>query len=511
MRRLCCLTIFCIFYGLVSGKSPNILFIVADDLGWNDVGFRNPDIISPNIDRLAKEGVILNQSYVQPVCTPSRNAFMSGIYPFKAGLQHGAIMPQQPVCAPLNRTYLPQKLKEIGYTTHMIGKWHLGMCNWKCTPTYRGFDSFFGFYNGQEDYYNYTILGGNDFRYNKEPIKPEQMYSTYLYARRAQQLIDEHDKDKPLFLYMAFQSVHAPIQVPKVYEDMYKNIKNQGRRQFSGMVTAMDDAIGKIITALKQKGIYDDTLIIFTADNGGWPTFYGNNYPLRGSKITVYEGGTRASAFVHGSMLKNRGYTYDGLIHAVDWMPTMISAAGGSPVTDIDGVDQWPAIVQGSQSKRNEFIYNLDNMFPAVNGHAAIRSGDYKLIDGFPGPYPFWYKPQQYEKDEPIQRCHLSKQQHHLKNHKYKDHVYEPYEYQKHENEEIIGMCNETFGFYQLFNLKDDPNEYYNLAFREPHKVMELKNKLDIYKKSMVPANFPKNDPNSKPEYFDGYWSPGWC
>ncbi|KAJ8307722.1 hypothetical protein KUTeg_014727 [Tegillarca granosa] len=356
----------CTYFGLISGKPPNILFIVADDLGWNDVGFHNPDIISPNIDRLAKEGVILNQSYVQPVCSPSRNAFMSGIYPFKAGLQ-------------------------------------------------------------------------------------------YLYTRRAQQLIEEHDKNQPLFLYMAFQSVHSPIQ------------------------------------------------------NGGWPTFYGNNYPLRGSKITVYEGGTRASAFIHGSMLKNRGYTYDGLIHAVDWMPTIISAAGGTPATDIDGVDQWSAIVDGSQSKRNEFIYNLDNMFPAVTGHAAIRSGDYKLIDGFPGPYPFWYKPQQYEKDDPIKKCHLSHGQHRLKDYNYNYNAYEPYEFQKYENEEITGMCNETFGFYQLFNIKDDPNEYYNLAFWEPHKVIELKKKLDIYRKTMVPANFPKNDPNSLPKNFDGYWSPGWC
>ncbi|KAJ8314188.1 hypothetical protein KUTeg_008749 [Tegillarca granosa] len=300
----------------------------------------------------------------------------------------------------------------------------------------------------------------------------------YLYTLRANQVITQHDQTKPLFLYLPFQSVHQPIQVPKVYEDMYKNIENKGRRQFSGMVTAMDDAIGNVINTLKKTGMYNETLIIFTSDNGGWPKYFGNNYPLRGSKTTIYEGGTRAATFIHGTMLKKTGYTYSGMMHAVDWMPTIVSAAGGTPVPGIDGLNQWPSLLNGSESKRSEFIYNLDDLPPPFCvGHAAIRSGDYKLIQGFPGPYPGWYKPPQYDGEDVVEDKRF----------------------------------NRTYGDYQLFNLKDDPNEHEDLSLKKGEILKQLLAKMNKYREDMVAANFPNLDPKSSPTNYNGFWSPGWC
>ncbi|OWF47903.1 arylsulfatase B-like [Mizuhopecten yessoensis] len=486
---LCALTLLLLIGGR-DAKQPNIVFMVADDYGWNDVGFRNPDMITPNIDKLAYEGVILNQSYVQPLCTPSRNAFMTGVYPFKAGLQHGVLFPQQAACSPFNKPFLPQYLKKLGYETHAMGKWHLGFCKWECTPTYRGFDSFYGFYQGAEDYYNRTVDGGKDFRDNKQPIMPDTtIYSTYVYADRARKVISQHDKSKPFYLYFPFQSVHQPIEVPVSYENMYSNIKNEGRRKYSGMVTAMDDLVGNVTAALKENGMYDDTLFIFTSDNGGWPLYHGNNYPLRGGKVTIYEGGTRATAFISGKGLEKTGYTYNGMMHAVDWMPTILSAAGGTPEKDIDGIDQWDSLRTGAPSKRTEFIYNLDDMNPPFEGHAAIRVGDYKLIEGYPGPYPGWYKPE----TETIN----------LETKKDETNITDNERYAKHGNVESLGR--------ELYNLKDDPYEHNDLSLSHLDIAEELSKKMAEYHKQMIPANFPNNSAAANPNNFDGYWSPGWC
>ncbi|XP_067685533.1 arylsulfatase B-like isoform X2 [Haliotis asinina] len=403
--------------GVAAAGSPrHIVFIVADDLGWNDVGLHNPDMITPNIDRLAREGVILNQSYVQPLCSPSRSAFMSGYYPFKTGLQHMVILNYQPVCLPLNITILPQKLKELGYATHIVGKWHNGFCSWNCTPTYRGFDSFFGYYNAQEDYYTHTTAGFLDYRNNTSPERTENgTYSTFQFTDVAIDIIQRHDKNQPLFLYLPFQAVHAPIEVPPQYEALYPNVKTEDRRKFCGMVSALDEAVGNITKTLTDSGLMDDTLILFTADNGGWITEHGNNYPLRGGKFTVYEGGTRAVAFLHGSGLENNGTVFDGV-------------------------------------------------------------GDYKLIDGYPGLYTGWYKPEQVTSD--------------------------------------LNLTNikDWATKYQLFNLKDDPTEHNDLSTSHPDIVKQLAARLAWYEKQAVPPNYPLlPDPKSNPQLYGNVWSPGWC
>jgi len=470
--RVTILTIFCA--SATADNPPNVLFIVADDLGWNDLGYQNPDIISPNLDKLAKMGVILNQSYVQYLCTPSRNTFMTGYYPFRTGLQHSNLQTLLPAGVPLKFPFLPEKMRSLGYATHMVGKWHLGYCNWSYTPTYRGFDTFLGYYTGSEIYFTHEDNGHLDFRNNSDVERNlNGTYSTFIFRDRAVDIIRNHNSSRPLFLYLPFQAVHDPLQAPDAYIQKYKFIKDEERRNFSAMVTAMDDAIGDVMNALKQQNLYDNAVIIFTTDNGGQVLYGGNNYPLRGDKGTLWEGGTRGLAFVHSPLLDKSGYVTNELMHSVDWFPTIVTLAGGQIDSNMDGVDQWSMISNASKSARNSFIYNIDNFKPnSVN--AAIRVGDYKLILGNPGVPDGWYPP-----------AHTPKQQNATDSVKVQD-LY-------------------------LFNLKEDPTEHFNLAKSESAKTKQLWKSLQKFIKEAVKPYRPKPDPAGSPKHWGGVYSPGWC
>ena len=180
---------------------PNILMLVMDDLGWNDTSYKGSDIPTPNIDKLANEGIRLQQYYVQRLCSPTRSAILADRYPYHMGLAAGVIRPGRPYGMPLNQTTLANELKKGGYITHIVGKWHLGMCKWEYTPTYRGFDSFYGYYNGAEDYFtHYRSEGeyhGIDFRNNTKPVTNKSgFYSTNLFSEAIEQIINNHDNDK---------------------------------------------------------------------------------------------------------------------------------------------------------------------------------------------------------------------------------------------------------------------------------------------------------------------------
>ncbi|XP_078610513.1 arylsulfatase B-like isoform X2 [Branchiostoma floridae x Branchiostoma japonicum] len=458
--------------GSKNATKPNILFIVADDLGWNDVGWHNPDVKTPVLDQLANEGVILNQSYVNYVCTPSRTAFMTGYFPYHVGSQHTVFFPQQAQGIPSKFPFLPEKLKQLGYATHMVGKWHLGFCNWNYTPTYRGFDSFYGYYNGAEDYYTHVVANGLDLRDDKDVVKTKSgQYGTYFFTDRVVDIVEKHPADTPLFMYLPYQNVHQPLQVPKRFEDMYASVQDENRRKLLGMVSALDEAVGNVTMAMKKAGLWDNTLVIFTTDNGGWISASGNNYPLRGGKVTLWEGGTRGVAFAHGKMLQKTGYTNNEMIHAVDWFPTILAAAGGTADEAIDGVSQLDTIMSGQPSPRTEFVYNIDDEFPTKQG--AIRVGDYKLIEGYAGKPDGWILPPNLAGS------------------------------QLDSGDPVIGTW--------LFNLKDDPTEHHNLADSMPDKLKEMQAKLQQYRKSLVPAIFPAPDPKSNPDNWGGAWSPGWC
>src|SRR5215471_14131831 len=251
----------------ITGK-PNILYIVADDLGWKDVGFHGSDIKTPNLDKLAAGGAKLEQFYVQPMCTPTRAALMTGRYPFRYGLQTAVIPAAAKYGLATDEWLLPQALKEAGYTTAIVGKWHLGNADQKYWPRQRGFDYQYGPLIGEIDYFTHEAEGIVDwFRDNKKVV--EKGYSTTLLGNDAVRFINEQNPTKPFFLYLTFNAPHTPYQATQEYLDRYKNIADPARRAYAGSITAMDDQIGRVVDALDKKKMRDNTLIVFMSDNGG--------------------------------------------------------------------------------------------------------------------------------------------------------------------------------------------------------------------------------------------------
>jgi arylsulfatase A-like enzyme len=415
---------------------------------------------------------------------------MTGMYPFRAGMQHSVIHPLQPKGVPTKFAFLPEKLKELGYATHIVGKWHLGFCNVSYTPLHRGFDTHYGYYNGEEDYYHHVrtynpTASGYDFRNNSEPdLTANGTYSTFLFAERAQEIIGTHDVEKPLFLYLPFQAVHSPIQVPERFENGYPKIQHVIRRKYSGMVSALDEAVGNITNALVVKGMMDNTIIVFTTDNGGLPPFGGNNWPLRGEKSTLWEGGTRGPAFVMGGVFKAmQGTIYNGLFHAVDWFPTLLAAAGyAGRLPKTDGMNQLENLIAAnSPGVRTEFVYNIDDIME--NG--AIRVGNWKLIVGTPGlPGTNGWTP------VPT----IAAGENNL-NTRFAD-----------DDDEI----NLDPGRRQLFDLGNDPTEHHDLSKMYPYIANEMYERL-LELTSGYKAYNPHDVPDGNPKYFGGFWSPGWC
>src|SRR5438105_5155365 len=250
-------------------NKPNFVHVVADDLGWKDVGFNGcTDIKTPNIDALAAGGATFTQFYVQPMCTPTRAALMTGRYPFRYGLQTAVIPSVSAYGLDTSEWLMPQALKEAGYKTAIIGKWHLGHADKKYWPKQRGFDYQYGAMIGELDYFTHEEHGVLDWFRNNEPVK-EEGYTTTLIGKDAAKFIDEHDPATPLYLYLAFNAPHTPYQAPTEYIDRYPGIADPTRRTYAGMVACLDDEIGRVVAALERKKMRDNTLILFHSDNGG--------------------------------------------------------------------------------------------------------------------------------------------------------------------------------------------------------------------------------------------------
>uniref|UniRef100_T1J5L8 Sulfatase N-terminal domain-containing protein n=1 Tax=Strigamia maritima TaxID=126957 RepID=T1J5L8_STRMM len=473
---------------------PNIIYILGDDIGYNDVGWNNPNINTPHMDKLAKEGVILDNFYSMPLCTPSRAALLSGLYAQQLGLQRGVIKPQEPYGIPLKYKLLPERLKLRGYRTHAIGKWHLGFCDWRYTPTYRGFDTFLGFYQAAEENYqhclssdfNYFKNGCNqfDFRHNEKPAPQYTgQYSSYVYGDRAVEIIRRHSTlpGVPLFMYVAVASSHFPVQGDKFTAKCKKVILS--RREFCGAMMGIDEVVYKIIQALKRYKLYDNTILVFTSDNGGSTQFGGSNFPLRGEKGTLYEGGNRVPAFIHSPLLKKTGYKHNGLFHIVDWYTTFLHVAGIR--SRLNGVNQWDAISSGMPSPRREFPYFMDKVNGTIIG--AVRVGNYKLINGPGGQSNEWYL-EEATKDMSYNNSFIFQ---------YASEGKTPYNIDDRSP--------------KLFNLAVDPYEKNNLAQKEPNKLEELRRRFNYYFRIAKPAVEIPNDPTGDPNNFGGIFSPGWC
>jgi len=370
-------------------KAPNIVHIVADDLGWRDVGFNGcTDIKTPNIDRLAAEGAKFTQFYVQPMCTPTRACLMTGRYPFRYGLQTMVIPSVSAYGLDTTEWLMPECLKEAGYKTAIIGKWHLGHADKKWWPKQRGFDYQYGAMIGELDYFTHDEHGVLDWFRNNEPVK-EEGYTTTLIGKDAARLIEEHDAATPLYLYLTFNAPHTPYQAPKEYIDRYPNIEDPTRRTYAGMVACLDEEIGRVVAALDKKQMRDNTLILFHSDNGGTRSakmagvmadmskvvLPCDNGPYREGKGTLYEGATRVCALANWPGHIEAG-TVDGLIHAVDLYPTLAGLAGASTAKckPLDGLNVWDTIAEGQPSPRSEIVYNIEPY------RGAVRQGDWKLI-----------------------------------------------------------------------------------------------------------------------------------
>ena len=450
----CCLASPCTSAFGQSTK-PNIVVILADDLGNADLGYRGSDIKTPKIDKLANEGVRLEFFYGMPVCTPARAELMTGRYAMRYGLETLVIFPSHTYGLPTDERTLPQALREAGYQTAMVGKWHLGHADKKFWPQNRGFDHFYGNLVGEVDYFTKERGGIIDWQRDGRFLK-EGGYYTTLIGNEAVNIIEHHDTSKPLFLYVASLAPHAPYQAPKEAADAYKNtIGDQRRRTYAAMITELDTQVGRIVAALKQKNMLDNTLIIFSSDNGGATNALfvtgarspeeraasggielgakppASNGDLRGGKGSLHEGGVRVPTIFNWPAKLKPGVVNEPL-DMVDVMPTLLTLAGakGSPNHPFDGKDIWSTVAENQPSPHDDILINVE----AFRG--AIRKGKWKLV-------------------------------------------------------KIALLPGRT----ELFDLSKDPGEQNNVADQFPEIVSDLEARLVAYAKEMKPSEWIKAQP----------------
>jgi arylsulfatase A-like enzyme len=420
---------------------PNVVFILADDLGRGDCGFMGgTQIRTPHLDRLAAAGARLDAHYAQPVCSPTRAALMTGRYPMRHGLQVGVVRPWARYGLPLEERTLAQALRDAGYATAVVGKWHLGHVGPAYLPTRRGFGRQYGHYNGALDYFTHVRDGGFDWHRDDRACR-DAGYTTHLLAKEAAAFVTETAGKRPFFLYLAFNAVHAPHQVPASYTEPYAGLKGE-RRTYAGMLAALDEAVGTVVAAVERAGVRKDTLFVFSSDNGGpAPGRVTDNGKYRAGKGTLYEGGVRVAALATWDGHIPAGSTVTAPMHMVDWYPTLLNLCGASreQPLPVDGLDVWPTITQGKPSPHDVILLNTT---PRTG---AVRAGDWKLVVKHGDDDP----------DDP-------------------------------------GAGTPGEASVELFNLKDDPSERTNLAAREPRKLEELRQALDTYAAQAVP---PKSRP----------------
>lgn len=436
---LCRLRALAIAAALLGGVSsvcaadrPNIVYILADDLGWKDVGFHGGRPLTPHLDALAASGARLEKFYTLPNSTPTRAALMTGRYPMRFGLQMLSILPWSSYGLPEAERTLPQALKDVGYRTVALGEWRLGHANRDYWPTRRGFDYFYGSLNGGIDHFAKTNEIGDYDWWREERKIVQNGYDTDLIAREAATYVSRHDPRQPLFMYVAFPAPATPLQAPAEYHNRYGDIAPADLKAYYAMVSAVDDGVGAIVAALGARGMRDNTLIVFHSDNGGavrnkYETGDGDvarkvadNGPFHNGKGSLHEGGIRVVALASWPSRIRPGVIAER-IHVCDMYPTLLTLAGAAldqeaQVKPIDGMDVWPVITQAKLSPRQEMLINVDEF------RGAIMVGNWKLIAYAPLP-----------------------------------------------------------ARYELYNVQDDPSEEDNRAEREPQRVQKLLARLNDF------------------------------
>ena len=409
---------------------PNILFIVGDDMGYADVGFHGcKDIPTPNLDSLAASGVRFTNGYVTgPYCSPTRAGLLTGRYQTRFGHEFNPAGGKQGL--PVSETTIADRLKAAGYATGLVGKWHLGSQP-SMHPQKRGFDEFFGFLGGAHSYFNSAgILRG-------ETQVKDPGYTTDAFGREAVDFIERH-KDKPWFLYLAFNAVHTPMDATDDRLAKFPNIADKKRRTYDAMMLAMDEAIGKVRRKLTDTGLDKNTLVIFISDNGG-PTMPGvtvngsSNAPLRGSKRTTLEGGIRVPFIVSWPGHVKPG-VFENPVIQLDATATALTAAGVEirPEWKLDGANLLPHLGGGKSAAPHDALYWR------FGKQMAIRMGDYKLV--------------RYDSNA----------------------------------DTLTGAGGQPITSFKLYNLADDIGETKDLAASQPDKVKELQTKWEAWNQSNI-------------------------
>ena len=399
----------------LSSKRPNIIVMVADDLGWADVGFHGGDIDTPALDRLANEGMQLDRFYTTPICSPTRAALMTGRDPMRLGVAYATIKPWDNFGVNPAEHFMPESFLASGYQTAMIGKWHLGHAQQSYHPNQRGFEYFYGHLHTEVGYFPpFASQGGKDLQRNgqsidikNDPENPQQNYETYLLANEATQYIRLRDKDKPFFIYMPFLAPHTPLEAPQELLEKYQDIntdlplprtksadrmrkiakltlRKSVRPAYAAVVDAMDQSINKILNTLDQQGIADNTIVLFFSDNGG-ATYTGggaNNAPLRGGKGETYEGGIRVVSLMRWPEKIPAGKKLDQIVSVMDVFPTLADAAGIKPQNHFkfDGQSFWPAMHNNQKINRDDYLFFISES--PIYGHFNITAfnDQWKLV-----------------------------------------------------------------------------------------------------------------------------------
>ena len=451
---------------------PHIVLLLVDDWGWANVGYhRDPstnEVVTPSIDSLVKNGLELDHHYAFKICSPSRSSLLTGRLPIHvndANVPLDYYNPKDPVSGypgiPRNMTGIATKMKAAGYATHQVGKWDAGIATLDHTPKGRGFNSSFGYFDHNNDYYTETTLPCRrhgpmidlwDFDHPANTSNGTG-YEEHLFAMRVMDIVNNHDPSTPLFLYYAPHVVHAPLQVPDNYLNKFSFIDDHDRQYYHAMVNYLDDVVGNLTAALQKRGMWDNLLFVTISDNGGslLPGGGANNYPLKGGKGSDWQGGIRVNAFVSGGFLPQamHGKKTDGYIHLADWYATFCALAGVDPTDEraeqanlppIDSMNMWPLI-----SGQNTTSPRVD--VPASN--MTLISGDYKILTGNV-EQAAWTGPQYPNSTRPngIIRA--------------------------------IEQCGDTGC---LYNIKTDPEERMNLAKQMPDVLEKMRAALREYQK----------------------------
>lgn len=388
---------FILFFSLflnAQHNKPNIIIIMTDDMGYADVGFNGcKDIPTPNIDRIANEGIRFDEGYVSfPVCGPSRAGFLTGRYQDRFGFTtNPSIDPNNPIAGlPIEEETMAQVLKKANYNTAIIGKWHMGT-NAVFHPLERGFDYFYGFLSGGHHYFPEKLTLNNlsevkkkwqwystKIIENRAPVEIKE-YLTDAFSNAAVNFIDKQVKDDQKFmLYLAYNAPHTPLQASEKYLSRFPNIKDKKRKTYAAMVSAVDDGVGRVLAALKEQGLDEDTIIVFLSDNGGARNNASDNGSLRGLKGDLFEGGVRVPFAIRWKGVIPEGNSYKNPVSSLDIMATIVAQTNVkiNPERPLDGVDLIPFLTGKNNGAPHDYLFWRKWEQNAM----AIRHENYKLV-----------------------------------------------------------------------------------------------------------------------------------